>query len=50
MYLDFEIAPNSNHVIYRAEQEIDNIGELFVSFYELPEAEPYTIFLPYVAN
>jgi hypothetical protein len=47
VYLNFYIAPDNNHVVYRAEQETDNVGELFVSFEEVPEAE-YTIFLPVV--
>jgi Tol biopolymer transport system component len=49
VYLNFYIAPDNNHVVYRAEQETDNVGELFVSFEEVPEAE-YTIFLPVVVK
>jgi hypothetical protein len=44
IYSDFQISPDSSRVVYLADQETDDVDELFVTYDQLP------IYLPLVVR
>jgi hypothetical protein len=48
VYLYLQISPNNNHVIYIAEQETEDLSELFVTYEESPANPSHMVFMPFV--